>query len=207
MPPPSCPRWPPPRTRAPRPSSARAPSCRPAPRCARASSARCGLPSATSGTRRRTGGTSATACPALRPSAVRTLCRMLSRDISGSSTFRGSSWRAKAAGRARSATPSSGPRSSAPARCGSTCHRSDGAIDAGHPARHLVDPRMRHHPREHAERQLLDAVLPFARLALLDVAAQFQQHLRNIDLDRADFAARAAQAGRERQRRARATRP
>src|ERR1035437_10236195 len=55
---------------------------------------------ATWGTRRRTGGTSATACPALRPSAVRTLCRMLSRDISAASTSRGNSWVARAAGRA-----------------------------------------------------------------------------------------------------------
>src|ERR1035441_5439742 len=36
-------------------------------------------------------------------------------------------------------------------------------------------------------------------LALLDLAAQFQQHLRDVDLDRTHLAARATQAGSERQ--------
>ncbi len=64
---------------------------------------------AISGTRMRTGGGSATGWPALRPSAVRTLCRTYSRDISAASTFGGSSWAAAAADPAGSATPRSGP--------------------------------------------------------------------------------------------------
>ena len=62
---------------------------------------------------------------------------------------------------------------------------------------HFVQPRMRHQPREGAERQLLQAVPVVARLGLFHVRAQLQQHLRNIDLHRADLGARAAQAGSE----------
>src|SRR5262249_23406524 len=76
--------------------------------------------------------------------------------------------------------------------------RRHGARDT---AEELVHARMRHHPGEGAVSEFLQPVLLLARFTLLDLAAQVEEDLRDIDLDRAALASGDAQAGGEGQRR------
>ena len=70
---------------------------------------------------------------------------------------------------------------------------------ARHPLRALVAPARAEHARQRVHRQPLGAP---ARLDLAhDPPAQVHEHGRDVDLDRADLVARAAQRGRPRQRR------
>ena len=109
--------------------------------------------------------------------------------------------RRRAADRAGSAMRAAARRSSARARANPAAilGRAPRPRPAGRPSRTSAGCVISQAKARKAS--LSRRLLLLARLGLLDLRAQVQQHLGNVDLHRADFGARAAQAGGERQRR------